>query len=123
MLGLCSAGLLNPRFIYLLLFALPSAAETTPGDRHCCLQPVGQHGRNTFPYQTENFPEQIGGQGTHSVAQRKKEKEGEPECTQAPVKGNHDKAGATVSSPAWQRKSRLKPFSWQDVGFLSEQGQ
>lgn len=123
MLGLCSAGLLNPRFIFMLLFALPSAAEMTPGDWHHCLQPVGQHERNTFPYQTENFPEQIGGQSTPSVALRKKGKEGEPECTQMPVEGSSDKAEAPVSSPVLQRKSVLKPFGWQDVGCLSEQGQ
>ena len=102
MLGLCSAGLLNPRFIYVLLFALPSAAERIPGDWHHCLQPVGQHQRNTFPYQTENFPEQIGGQSTHPVALRKKEKEGEPECTQTSVEGNSDEAEVTVSSPVLQ---------------------
>jgi len=100
MLGLCSAALLNPRFICALLFALPSAAETTPGDWHRCLQPVGRHERNTFPYQTENFPEQTGGQSTQSVARWKKEKEGEPGCTQTPVEGNSDKAEATVSSVA-----------------------
>lgn len=108
MLGLCSAGLLNPRFIYMLLFALPSAAEMTPGDWHHCLQPVGQHERNTFPYQSENFPEQIGGQSTRSVALRKKGKEGQAERTQTPVEGSSDKAEAPVSSPCVAEKVRAE---------------
>lgn len=88
----------------------------TPGDGHCCLQPVGQHEPNTFPHQTENFPEQVAGQSTHAVAVQKKEKEGESECTQAPVEGNGDEAEATVSSPVLQRKAVLKALGWQDVG-------
>lgn len=120
MLGLCSAALLNPGFIYMLLFALPSAAETTPGDWHRYLQPVGQHERNTFPYQTENFPEQIGGQSTHSGAQQKKEKEGEPGCTQMPVEGNSDKAEATAYVA---EKVHAEAICLAKVGCLSEQGQ
>lgn len=123
MLGLCSAGLLNPRFIYTLLFALPSAAEMTPGDWHHCLQPVGQHERNAFPYQSENFPEQTGGQSARSVALGKKGKEGQAERTQTPVEGAVTKQELQSPVPVLQRKSALKPFGWQDVGCLSEQGQ
>lgn len=50
------------------------------------------------------------------MAVQKKEKEGESECTQAPVEGNGDKAEATVSSPVLRRKAVLKALGWQDVG-------
>lgn len=75
--------MLNPRFICMLLFALPSAAEMIPGDWHLCLQPVGQHERNTFPFQTENFPEHLEVKA-HTLRLCEREKRGESQSAHHP---------------------------------------
>lgn len=90
-LGLCSARLLNPPFISELLFALPSAAEATPGDGTLASSQWGLCEQNTFPCCTENFPEwklEVGANLNGAMLQWKlqtKEKERVSECTQMPL--------------------------------------